>query len=142
MKTPPKLEGQKLTLVKKIRMLKFKIQNLKIKKKKWWDLLFDSILMSRDRAKPLSHWAEISSQDHFKIRASKPLSHWAAIRAIEPWFDQAKLRSKSPSQNPSRRAIELRFEPSRVEPRYLSYSFVTKLKGYIKNLHLKFEREC
>jgi hypothetical protein len=31
---------------------------------------------------------------------------------------------------------ELRYEPSRVEPRYLSYSFVTKLKGYIKNYTL------
>ena len=40
---------------------------------------------------------------------SKPLSLWAEIWAIEP-----------------------RYEPSRVEPRYLSYSFVNKLTGFIK----------
>ena len=65
------------------------------------------------------------------ISSSEPLSHWAAIRVIEPWSDQAKSRFTS-SQNPSHRASEPRYVPSRVEPRYLSYSYVNKLKGFIK----------
>ena len=87
--------------------------------------------MSRDWAKLLSHWAEIPSQDHFKIRAFEPLScdlsHWAMISPSQPLSPQTK--SEPPSFWAEIRAIELRYEPSRVEPRYLSYSFVTKLKG-------------
>jgi uncharacterized protein with PQ loop repeat len=40
---------------KKIQISNFDFQNSKIQKKKLWDLFFYSILMSRDRAKPLSH---------------------------------------------------------------------------------------
>ena len=124
-------------LKKKIQISNFKIWKFK-KKKKCGIYFFDFIFMSRDRAKLSSHWAEILSQDHLKIRASEPLSrdpsHWAMIR-----LSQAKIyfkpNSKPPSHRAEIRAIEPRYEPSRVEPRYLSYSFVNKFKGFIKITH-------
>jgi hypothetical protein len=42
-------------IFKKKKNSNFDFQNSKIQKKKLWDLFFYSILMSRDRAKPLSH---------------------------------------------------------------------------------------
>ena len=83
-----------------------------------------------------------------KLRLFQDPSRWAT----ESWFkalshDPSKPRSTS-SQNPSLyplwaeiRAIEPRYKPSRVEPRYLSYSFVAKFKVLLK-LHLEFEGEC
>ena len=99
---------------KRIRISNFKILKLKKKKKnsnfenskkKMWDILFNFIYMGRDRATKLRSRAKTISR-------SEPLSHWVAIRAIEPWSDQAKPSSKSPSQNPCHRASELRSEPS------------------------------
>ena len=98
---------------KKNSNFKFWIPKFK-KKKNVGYTFFYSIFMSRDRAKPLSHWAEISSQDHFKIRASelrsKPLSH----DPTKPSRDllQAKIQATKPlSRDPSHRA-EIRAKPS------------------------------
>ena len=99
-----------------------------------WDILFDFILMSRDRAKPLSHWVEISSRDHYKIRASKPLSrdpsHQAMIWPSQAEIEVPKPKSKPPSLWSKIRAIELRYESSWVE-----FYFVTKLKVSWKFTH-------
>ena len=106
----------------------FKIQ--KKKKKHLWDIFFYFIFMSRDRAKSSSHWAEISSQDHFKIRASEPLSHDPTKPSRDLSY-QAKIQAiECLSRDPSH-WIEIRAN-NRVKPRYLSYSFVTKLKNFIK----------
>ncbi len=98
--------------------------------------------MSRDQAKPSSHWAKISSQDRFKIRASEPLSrdssHWAMIRPSQALSPQAKIYFKLQFEPPSLWA-EIRAKPSWAV--FFSYYFVNKLKGFIK-LHLEFEGEC
>ena len=115
-----------------------KCKNSKLMVAKWDVNSGIYILMSWDRAKTSSHWAEIPSQDHFKIQASKPLSrdssHWAII-----WPSQAEIYFKPKSKPPSLwaeiRAIEPRYESSQVEPKYLHYSFVNKFKGFIKITH-------
>ena len=85
----------------KIQNSKFKIQNSKIKKKKkkkgepfvgyifWWAEI-----------EPSYRATELRSQVK-TISRSEPLSHWVVIRAIEPWFDQAKLRSEPSSRDMS-----------------------------------------
>ena len=93
----------------------FEFENSKIQKKKFvektgidqrenhlWDIYF---LMSRDRAKPSSHWAEIPSQDHFKIQASKPRSELSSHVPTKPSRDllQAKIQATEPRSEPSSR---------------------------------------
>ena len=82
----------------------------KIQKKKILVLLFDFYLKWAE-IEP-SHWAIKLRSWAKTISRSEPLSHWVAIRAIKPWFDQAKPRLKSPSQNQSHQASKLRSEPS------------------------------
>ena len=89
-----------------------------------------------------SHWAtELRSRSKtFKIWASKPLSHdlshQAMIQPNQAEINVPKPKSKPPSLWAEIRAIEPKYKPSRVESKYLSYFFVTKLKGYIKNYAL------
>ena len=121
---------------------KIKNQNLNFEfwiskfKKKKCGIYFDSIFMSRDRAKLSSHWAKIPSQDHFKIWASEPLSrdpsHRAMIQPSQAEIEVPKPKSKPPSLWAEIRAIGSSYKPSWVEPRYLSYFFVNKLKSFIK----------
>ena len=92
--------------IKKEKKNWFKIQNSRKKRKEKGESFVGYIYFDKSRS---SHWAEISSQE--TISRSEPLSHWVAIRAIEPWSDQAKSRSTS-SYNLNYRASEPRSELS------------------------------
>ena len=84
--------------------LHFSFFLLKKKKKHLWDIYFDEPRSS--------HWAEIPSQDHFKIRASEPLnrdlSNWAMIRPSQDKI-YFKLQSEPPSLWIEIWAIESRY---------------------------------
>ena len=110
-----------LTSKGKKKKIKFRISNFKIqkfKKKKKWDNCL--ILFSWAEIEP-SYWAtELRSQAKTILR-SEPLSHWAVIPMIRPSqaeIEVAKPKSKPPSLWVKIWAIEPRYEPSRVKPRY------------------------
>ena len=94
---------------------------IKRKERKFWNnfyFLFFEIFMSRDWAKPSSHWAMIwPSQAEIKVikpksePLSRNLSHHAVIQAKPSWAESFELY------------------------------FITKLKVSLK-LHIEFEREC
>ena len=91
-------------------------------KKKCGIYFFDFIFMSRDRAKPSTHWAEIPSQDYFKIQAFKPLSrdpsHWAMIRPslwVEISSHRAEIQATEPLSRDSSHRAEIRAKPSWVK---------------------------
>ena len=63
------------------------------------------------------------------------------IQPSQAEIEVPKPKSKPPSLWAKIRAIEPRYELSRVEPRYLSYFFITKLNGFIKKNYTLSLRE-
>ena len=113
---------------KKIRILNFEFHNSKKKKLVGTFWFYLNELRSSQAIEPLSWDFEPKPfQDPSLEQLSSDPSHWAMIRP-----SHAEIYFKPKSKPPSLWAIEPRYEPSRVEPRYLSYSFVNKLKGFIK----------